>query len=49
MHSVLATKMGQALAESYTKCMKHTRLKATTFKGYGVTGVKIPSSDTIIS
>jgi len=27
LHSVLATKMGQALAESYTECMKHTQAK----------------------
>ena len=35
-------------AESYTKRMKHTQA-ATTPKGYRVTGVKIPSSDVIIS
>jgi len=41
--------MGQVPAESYTKCMKHTQAEATTPKGYKVTGVKISSSDTIIS
>jgi len=40
--------MGQAPAESYTKRMKHTQAKVTTLKGYRVTGVKIPSSDSII-
>jgi len=29
LHSVLATKTGQAPAESYTKCMKHIPAKAT--------------------
>jgi len=48
LHSVLATKMGQAPAESYTKRMKHIQAKVTTLKGYRVTGVKIPSSDSII-
>ena len=33
LHSVLATKMGQALAESYTKLMKHTQAKSHDFKG----------------
>ena len=28
LHSVLATKMGIAPAESYTKCMKHTQAKS---------------------
>jgi len=48
LHSVLAIKMGQAPAESYTNRMKHTQAKATTPKGYKVADVKIPSSDTII-
>jgi len=41
--------MGQAPAESYTKRMKHTQAKNHDSKGYRVTGVKIPSSDVIIS
>ena len=49
MHSVLAIKMGQAPAESYTKRMKHTQAKSHDSEGYRVTDVKIPSSDAIIS
>ena len=35
-HSLLATKVGQAPAESYTECMNVSRLKAATLKGYRV-------------
>ena len=49
LHSVLATKIGQAPAESYTKHMNIPRIKVTTPKGYRVTGVKTSSSDAILS
>jgi len=48
LHFLLAMKMGQAPAESYTECMNVSRLKATTLKGYRVASVKILGSDTII-
>jgi len=33
LHSVLATKIGQALAENYTECIKHTQAKSHDSKG----------------
>jgi len=33
LHSVLATKIGQALAESYTERIKHTQAKNHDSKG----------------
>ena len=41
--------MGQAPAESYIERMKHTKAKSHDSKSYRVTGVKVLSSDAIIS
>ena len=49
LHSVLATKMGQAPAESYTKCMKHTQAKSYDSEGLQSNRCEIPKSDAIIS
>ena len=47
--SVLAIKMGQAPAESYTKRMKHTQDKSHDSERLQSDGREIPSSDAIIS
>ena len=48
LHSLLATKMGQVPAESYTKRMKHTQAKSHDSERLQSDKREIPSSDTII-
>ena len=49
MRSALATKMGQAPTESYTKCMKHTQAKRHDSKRSLIDKHENTSSDAIFS